>query len=53
MLLIYAGLVLLIDAACFGVAQVFKFAIGWPDDQLIADGIFDLFSLGRVSAVAH
>jgi hypothetical protein len=39
-------------AACFGVAQVFKLAIGWPEDQLIADGIFDLFSLGRVSPVS-
>lgn len=36
-------------AACFGVAQVFKLAINWPNDQLIADGVFDLFSLSRAS----
>lgn len=34
-------------AACFGVAQVFKFALGSPDDDLIADGVFDLFTLSR------
>ena len=34
-----------IAAACFGVAQVFKMALGLPDDRLLKDGIFDVFAL--------
>lgn len=34
-----------IAAACFGVAQVFKMALGIPENSLLRDGIFDLFRL--------
>ena len=34
-----------IAAACFGVAQVFKIALGLPDDRLLRDGVFDVFGL--------
>jgi hypothetical protein len=36
-----------VAAACLGVAQVFKLALGSLDDDLIADGVFDLFTLSR------
>ncbi|MBI5021129.1 MAG: ThiF family adenylyltransferase [Ignavibacteriales bacterium] len=32
-----------IAAACLGVSQVFKMAIGFPQEKLIEDGIFNLF----------
>lgn len=35
-------------AACLGVAQVFKFAIDYPQDLFIRDGIFDLFHQERI-----
>ena len=34
-----------IAAACFGVAQVFKMALGLPDDRLLQDGVFDVFTM--------
>jgi hypothetical protein len=35
-----------IAAACLGVAQLFKLALGFSTAQLPADGVFDLFKLG-------
>ena len=35
-----------IAAACLGVAQVFKIAVGVPADLWLRDGVFDLFRLG-------
>ncbi len=35
-----------IAAACLGVAQLFKLALGFPATHLPADGVFDLFKLG-------
>jgi hypothetical protein len=35
-----------IAAACLGVAQLFKIAIGMPSANHIRDGVFDLFHLG-------
>lgn len=37
-----------IAAACLGVAQVFKIALGLPSDRLFRGGIFDLFTLDWV-----
>ena len=37
-------------AACLGVAQVFKLALGWPAASLIRDGIFDMFELDWTDA---
>ena len=34
-----------IAAACFGVSQMFKFAIGVPPSRYLRDGIFDMFRL--------
>ena len=34
-----------IAAACLGVAQVFKMALGMPADSLLRDGVFDVFRL--------
>ena len=34
-----------IAAACLGVAQVFKMALGLPVDNLLRDGVFDVFGL--------
>ena len=39
-----------IAAACFGVAQVFKMALGLPDDRLLRDGVFDVFGLDWTDA---
>lgn len=36
-----------IAAACFGVAETFKNAIGYSDDLRITDGIFNMFDLKR------
>ncbi len=38
-----------IAAACLGVAQIFKKAVGIPEELLISDGIFNLFNLQRIS----
>ena len=38
-----------IGAACFGVAEVFKTAVGVPKDHYFSDGIVDLFSMRRVT----
>lgn len=38
-----------IAAACFGVAEVFKSAVGMPAETFVADGIFDLFAIRRVA----
>ena len=34
-----------IAAACFGMAQVFKMALGLSADRLLRDGVFDVFEL--------
>ena len=34
-----------IAAACFGVAQAFKIALGLPADRLLQNGVFDVFEL--------
>lgn len=41
-----------IGAACLGVAQVFKRAMGTSTDGLIRDGLFDLFNLEWLSTTA-
>ena len=40
-----------IAAACFGVAQVFKMALGLPEDSLLRDGVFDVFGLDWTDAL--
>jgi hypothetical protein len=39
-----------VGAACFGVANVFKRAIGASEESLIADGLFDLLRMERLPA---
>lgn len=39
-----------IAAACLGVAQAFKMALGMPADKLIRDGVFDMFRLDWTTA---
>ena len=34
-----------VAAACLGIGQVFKMALGLPADRLLRDGVFDLFRL--------
>jgi hypothetical protein len=41
-----------VAAACLGVAQVFKRAIGFPTEGLIREGLFDLFNLEWLSTTA-
>jgi hypothetical protein len=43
-----ANIIGAVGAACLGVANVFKHAIGVSENSLIADGLFDLFRLERV-----
>ena len=40
-----------IVAACFGVAQIFKMAVGIRPDCLLRDGVFDTFQLGWTNAL--